>query len=123
MVPFRFEDYHIPSNMSRDPLMLYPYWAVHFYFNESIGGNVGIQVGVWGDTGEILYCSGFGYYGVPVTLNEQDSVILPSDDQPSGGQKQPNPSNLSTLAIAVSLAAIPLISISAIALRHKKRHQ
>ena len=61
MVPYRFIDDYNPSQIERDPLTLYPYWAVLFYFNETIAGVEGMQVGVWGDTGEILYCSGFGY--------------------------------------------------------------
>ena len=61
MVPYRFIDDYNPSQIERDPLTLYPYWVVLFYFNEPIAGVEGMQVGVWGDTGEILYCSGFGY--------------------------------------------------------------
>jgi hypothetical protein len=63
MVPHRYEESDFPSKISRDPLTLYPYWQLHFYFNGSIAGIQGVQVGVWGDTGEIIYCSGFGYFG------------------------------------------------------------
>jgi len=136
MVPFRFQERDFPSNMTRDPLTLYPYWQLHFYFNESIAGNVGVQVGVWGDTGEIIYCSGHGYLGASGPPNEQDITrLLPddqlleeqsqlnSDDLPLGEQNQPNPLTPSTLAVAVSLAAVPIILISAIALRRKNRHK
>lgn len=136
MVPFRFQESDIPSKIARDPLTLYPYWQLHFYFNESIAGNVGVQVGVWGDTGEIIYCSGFGYLGASGPPNEQDITrLLPddplleeqsqlnSDDQPLGEQNQPNTLNPSTLAVAVSLAAVPIILISVIALRRKNRHK
>jgi hypothetical protein len=61
IAPYRYNEDYIPSTIERDPLTLYPYWAVLFYFNETIAGVEGIQVGVWGDTNEILYCSGFGY--------------------------------------------------------------
>jgi hypothetical protein len=63
MVPFRYSEDKFPSRIERDPLTLYPYWQYYFYFNETILGNDGIQVGVWGDTSELVYCSGFGYYG------------------------------------------------------------
>ncbi len=112
MVPFRYQERDIPSKIARDPLTLYPYWQVHFYFNESIAGMQGVQVGVWGDTSEIIYCSGFGFFGAPMTTNE-----------PLGEQNQPNTMNPSTLAIVASLIAVPIISISAIALRRKNWHK
>jgi hypothetical protein len=123
MVPYRYLDYHIPSKMPRDPLTLYPFWQVHFYFEENIAGNVGMQVGVWGDTREIVYCSGFGYLGASGTPTEQDITELPPDDQPLEEQKQLNPFNPSTLAVAVSLAVVLIVSISVIALRRKNRHK
>ncbi len=68
MVPYRNETLHNPSKLSRDPLTLYPYWQFDFYFKEGeIGGYSGIQVGIWGDTKEIVYCNGFGYLGTPGT--------------------------------------------------------
>jgi hypothetical protein len=63
MVPYRNESSHYPSKIPRDPLMLYPYWQFYFYFKGGkIGGYSGIQVGIWGDTEEIIYCSGYGFY-------------------------------------------------------------
>jgi hypothetical protein len=161
MLPFRYQESHIPSRIERDPLTLYPYWQFWFYFNESIARNDGVQVGVWGDTGEIIYCSGFGYYGIwPPT--ELDTPSQPPDDQPSEEESQPNPDDQlpeeqsqltphdqpveeqnqlfsadqvpeeekqpntldpSTLAVAASLVAVTIISISAIALYRKNRHK
>jgi len=123
MVPFRYQERDIPSEMSRDPLTLYPYWQLHFYFNESIAGNVGVQVGVWGDTGEIIYCSGFGYLGSSGTTNEQDTTEQPPDDQPLDEQKQLNPLNPSTLAAAVGIIAAPIVLMSVIALGRKNWHK
>lgn len=80
MVPFRYQESDIPSKMSRDPLTLYPYWQIHFYFNESIGGNIGVQVGIWGDTAEIIYCRGHGYLGVsgtPTSLRKNRIRLTP----------------------------------------------
>ena len=63
MVPYRNETSHNPSKISRDPLTLYPYWQFYFYFKGGeIGGYSGVQVGIWGDTKEIVYCNGFGYH-------------------------------------------------------------
>ena len=58
------EDHFVSGgNATRDPLALYPQWQMVFYFNKSIGGAVGIQVGVWGDTKEVAYISEYGYLG------------------------------------------------------------
>jgi hypothetical protein len=62
------------SPPTRDPLTLYPSWAFYFYFpGEKIAGCEGIQVGIWGDTGEIRDCSEFGYYGTSDPTNEEDT--------------------------------------------------
>jgi hypothetical protein len=66
MLPYRNETSDMPSKIARDPLTLYPYWQFYFYFKGGeIGGYSGIQVGIWGDTKEIIYCSGFGYHDFP----------------------------------------------------------
>ncbi|MCL2135094.1 MAG: hypothetical protein FWH37_06025 [Candidatus Bathyarchaeota archaeon] len=57
-------------SVERDPTVLYPFWSAIFYFNSSIGNIDGIQVGVWGDTGEVAYCYERGHLG---------SVSYPSD--------------------------------------------
>ena len=123
MVPYRYQERDIPSKIARDTLTLYPYWQLHFYFNESIAGNVGVQVGVWGDTGEIIYCSGFGYLGSSGTTNEQDTTEQPPDDPPLDEQKQVNPLNPSTLVAAVSIIAAPIVLMSVIALGRKNWHK
>ena len=79
MVPFRYSEDKFPSRIERDPLTLYPFWQYYFYFNETILGNDGIQVGVWGDTSELVYCSGFGHLGtLDPTIPEFPSwIVLP----------------------------------------------
>jgi hypothetical protein len=56
-----------PSIIPRDALTLYPQWQVLFLLNQSYGGNDGVQVGVWGDTQEIVSCTGYGSLGVMPT--------------------------------------------------------
>jgi hypothetical protein len=58
-------NYRSMGNATRDPMKLYPLWQMIFYFNESVGDSVGIQVGVWGDTKEISYCLEYGFLGSP----------------------------------------------------------
>ena len=63
MLPYRNQTSDIPSKIARDPLKLYPYWQFYSYFpGGEIGGYSGVQVGIWGDTKEIIYCSGFGFH-------------------------------------------------------------
>jgi len=71
-----------PGNATRDPLALYPQWQMVFYFNKSIGGAVGIQVGVWGDTTEIAYISEYGYMDAPAGNNDATTSTDPSSDDP-----------------------------------------
>jgi hypothetical protein len=117
MVPFRHSEDKFPSRLERDPLTLYPYWQYYFYFNETIAGNSGVQVGVWGDTGELIYCSGFGYYGTWGTNDEQQN-----NEQTTDEQKQVNPLTPLTLAVAVALITAPILLIASVELRHKKRN-
>ncbi len=69
-----------------DPLILYPLWEFDFYFGRSISGNEGIQVGVWGDTKEIDYCSSFG-------ILSSGSPSAGNTPEPSSGNMQPPTQN------------------------------
>lgn len=120
IVPYRNSTsplYH-PSKLARDPLTLYPYWQFVFYLNESIAGNVGIQVSLWGDTKEIVYCHGYGFLGLPDSTQSGQDSGQPSDNQTS--EAQPDFLNTPILTIAISFAAVLAISTSIIALRHIK---
>jgi hypothetical protein len=77
-----------PSNVTRDPLALYPLWEMVFYFSKPVGDTVGVQVGIWGDSKEILFCSEYGYLGAstPSTLSPGAS------NQPSAPYASPMPS-------------------------------
>lgn len=50
------------GNTMRDALTLYPLWTATVYFSQPIG-NIDGQIGVWGDTKEIAYCSEYGFLG------------------------------------------------------------
>lgn len=111
MMPYRYQEGYSPSKISRDPLTLYPCWQVYFYFNEKIAGDDGIQVGVWGDTSEIIYASGFGSFGVPSTQTEKDAAMMPLSAL-----------DLSVL-IAMGVAAVLIISAAIVALRKRKGYK
>ena len=75
MLPYRGEDPNFPSKISRDPMTLYPYWQFQFYFKQPVAGSDGIQVGVWGDTSEIIYASGFNYLGYTTTPTQNTTPM------------------------------------------------
>lgn len=48
----------------QDPLTVYPHWNVVLYLDKVYAGGVSrIEVGVWADTGEIVYCTPLSYGG------------------------------------------------------------
>jgi N-acetylneuraminic acid mutarotase len=44
-----------PGSKVRSSLTLYPIWAFQFFFGKSINRIMGIQVSIWGDTGDIMH--------------------------------------------------------------------
>ncbi|MCW4009595.1 MAG: hypothetical protein NWF05_03125 [Candidatus Bathyarchaeota archaeon] len=85
------------GNKIRNPLTLYPLWQTIFYFSEPIGGAVGVQVGVWGDTKEIAYCSSYGFHDGPA--------------QNPSTQPQPANSLNNSLLIAALVAFVVVIAV------------
>ena len=149
MSTFRFDDYSVPSKIPRDPLTIYPMLHIYFYFNLSLERSSGLELSVWGDTGEIRYCTDVGkgfYYNGPM----YDTNNLLQDDQPieeqeqsteeasteeptetsadppsetqnqlDSDESQPNVLNPLTLGVIASLIAVPVISLSVLKLKRK----
>jgi len=64
---------------TREPLTLYPHWLVTLYFDKTYPGSViGVEVGIWADTGEIHYIiavsTGGGFPPPP-----EDSTVPPTE--------------------------------------------
>jgi hypothetical protein len=132
MSPFSFDDYSVPSKISRDPLTIYPFLRIYFYFKDSPTRLMGLELYVWGDTGEIRYCTDVGkgfYANGPLydtndllqddpPLEEQEEFT--SDEQSPEETTQPNALNPLTLGVVASLVAVPVIAISVLALKRKK---
>jgi|WetSurMetagenome_2_1015567.scaffolds.fasta_scaffold173143_1 hypothetical protein len=109
-LPYSFAEETLASNTSRAPLTLYPIWRIQFSFpNGTIGGLDGVDVGVLGDTGEVSYVTGIGYYG------SHDELFLPS------GQ-QLNTDSL-TLTSVVVVATILVMVTSAVVLTQRKKRR
>ncbi len=111
IVPYRNSEGDFPSTIARDPLTLYPLWQFIFLFKEKIGGDIGVQVGVWGDTKDIAYASGYGVLGDFGTPSNQESEE----------QTQFNLLDPPVLAVAICLAVVIAVAITAIALRRKNQ--
>lgn len=98
-----------------DPLTLYPLWQFVFYFNQSIGDNVGTQVGVWADTKEIAYCSTYGYFGMPATSPSASPVT------PATNPTTTEPSNVQTIALFAISVAVASAATATLLIITKKR--
>ena len=120
IVPFR-EPENYSSSTSRDPFILYPYWNIRFYFKEEISRISGIDVGIWGDTGEISYCSIFGFHSILGPLDQEETSNQQEDKQELEEQKQPTMIEQTTLPATVALVTA-LAVITAIAFRKKRKN-
>ena len=126
MQPFRFDG--VPtSKTSRDPLTIYPLLHIYFYFNNRTNGSPGLDLFVWGDTGEIGSCTdvGKGFYenGPMYDTNNLLQNPQPTEEQgPSASDEQSGAENALdpyTLTVVGGLLAVPVISISVLALKRK----
>jgi len=134
MLPYQKNTEDMPSKISRDPLTLYPYWQFFFYFKgEEIGGYSGVQVGIWGDTKEIIYCNGFGFLGTSGTPSDDEGISSggqqqqqeqPSRSEQPTSSEQTNPSSPPpVLAAVIITTVISALLISAIVLRHRNQRK
>ncbi|MDR2708237.1 MAG: hypothetical protein LBB87_05800 [Nitrososphaerota archaeon] len=89
----------------RDDFMLYPFWFVEIPIDYPPNLSIyGWQVGIWADTGELLYSHPVGGYG----------VIPDIDDDTTSNSTSP-PQNRDNLLIAGIIATIAIVSLSAAA--------
>jgi len=126
-------------SVSRNPLILYPFWTAHFYFSPAIGRIGGVQVGIWGDTGEIAYCefcsSGWGTLytpgdGIPYTPNTGGTYTSSDNDDANyplgtGSSFWPPDAFNGVLIIAV-IAAVTFCCVTMgiyVRLRKKNKHK
>jgi hypothetical protein len=141
MSPFGFDDYSVPSKISRDPFTIYPFLHIYFYFKDSPTRIMGLELSVWGDTGEIRYCTDVGkgfYYNGPLydtndLLHDDQPSDEPSTEEPTetssdpsseeqqldSDESQPDVLNPLTLGVIASLIAVPVISFSVLKLKRK----
>jgi hypothetical protein len=110
------------GNTTRDPLTLYPIWNTVFYFSKSVGDAVGIQVGIWGDTQEIAYCSAYGYLGLPDnnnTTTTPTATASPPNSPINTNEPAPAESVTPWIIIATITTCAVIIAISSYAIKRK----
>ncbi|MFA5364626.1 MAG: hypothetical protein WC325_05530 [Candidatus Bathyarchaeia archaeon] len=73
------------SMAPRHSATLYPYWRVMFFFEKPLYSAVGMQVGIWGDTQEIEFCSNFGTLGDHGETSSSETTTNNSDNQGVAG--------------------------------------
>ncbi|MEM2703308.1 MAG: hypothetical protein QXR45_09120 [Candidatus Bathyarchaeia archaeon] len=104
----------------REPLTLYPHWQIALYFDRTYPGFViGVEVGIWADTGEIHYINPISTGG---GLPPQDSSTPSPEPEPEPSPK-PNFSNTG-LPMEYIYAIVVIIAVtvaSAIGYLHLKR--
>jgi hypothetical protein len=77
------EDIHLSYTL-RNSTQLHPLWFIYIFFNQSINGDYGIQVSIWGDTKEVYNCQALTTLGTPdipsTPLPSESTVSQPTQD-------------------------------------------
>jgi hypothetical protein len=73
----------------REPLTLYPFWHIQLYFDKAYGTSNGIEVGIWADTGEVLFCQATGIAGGPPTGDSTTPTTVPPEEPPTEPSTEP----------------------------------
>jgi len=114
------------GNATRDPLALYPYWFMVFYFDKPVPAGrrsiPGIAVGLWGDTLEIGLTGLAEHMGVtgehPYLTN--DTSI---EDPEENSTKSENSNAFSNAYLIGGIAAVSVTAIVVAAVALKKRRK
>ena len=96
-------DIHL-SYTNMNSTELHPLWFIYIFFNQSINGDYGIQVSIWGDTKEVYSCQALTTLGTP----DIPSTSLSSDSH-NGQPMQDNTLWFVLLGIMVTVIATALI--------------
>jgi hypothetical protein len=98
----------------REPLTIYPYWNVKLDLDRTYPGFVsGINVGIWADSGEVLFCQPIGWGGsIPV-----EAPTTELSTQPKNGVAQ----TLNTPLIAIAVATIIGIALAIVVIKNKHK--
>ncbi len=99
----------------RQSTELYPLWNVNYYFNQSYNGYYGIQIAIWGDTQQILYCQSLG------TLGGSDPATV-QPNSPASSQPMYNTPSILIITL-IAIAVIGTIVLAAVRIRKKRKNR
>ena len=97
------------SELSLEPFTLYPFWQFHFYFNETIAGDEGIQASVLGDTGAVYSSGPFGSLGsspLPAATSDTEQTPTPTPQNTATPEPESEPFPAVSAAVASITAAV-----------------
>ncbi|MCW4003489.1 MAG: hypothetical protein NWE95_06220 [Candidatus Bathyarchaeota archaeon] len=113
----------LKANVRYNPSEYYPCWTIDLPLNTVYPGSIYyIQVKIWADDGQVLYCKAMGYGGPDPgnsTIDIGQSETLPLDNT-NGNQAKTNSLTTSTVVVTTIVLAI-LLSVFTIAIVIKKR--
>jgi hypothetical protein len=101
----------------REPFTYYPVWQIQFYAEKPLQGTNGYQVGIWADTGEIIYShltTEFGLNDASISDWSNPTPIPSSQNSPAPDSQQIQNANPYVIAgvavfVAIALAALLLL--------------
>jgi hypothetical protein len=117
------------SNVHGDPLTLYPQWHFIFYFGKPIGNVLGVEVGVWADTGEVAYSNVYGHLGGSIITAPEQTSTAQSGQPETGTDSQSQTSdqtiNISSptqppYLVATIISAIIAVAVGSLVIVRKK---
>jgi hypothetical protein len=104
----------------RESNVLYPYWSVTLYLNQTYPGSVtSLLLGIWADSGEVLFCHYQAYGGSDlISDGNSDSESPTTLSSPSPSENNEAPMDL---MVAIMVAATIVIAVATITILFKKR--
>lgn len=116
------------SSVHGDPLTLYPQWHFIFYFGKPIGNVLGVEVGVWADTGEVAYSNVYGHLGGSITTAPEQTSTTQTGSIETGNDSQSQSSDQTIniyptqppYLVATLICAIIAVAVGSLVIVRKK---
>ena len=113
----------------REGNVLYPYWSVILYLNQTYPGSVtSLLLGIWADTGDVFFCNYQAFGGSDLPSDSNSNNLLSNDNSGSEpSTTSPLPSSENSVAsldigtMAIVAVAATVVAVAAVVLLVKKR--
>lgn len=129
-IDFNLSDKHVNVELltlTRDSSLLYPFWDIVVYFDRVYNTYYAIQVGIWADTGEVVYCNALSGLGGTLLDNSTVQTInattseLETSPSASAPAPQSNTSSIGTTIITIASTIVIAIAIATVAIKKKNK--